>query len=153
MRRSYIIRGIRFLWLIMLRNRHVLGGVILLLVVALILVNLRPAAAQALTLTTGVDAGSGSVAPNCPVGCVEAFGASITVTATPSPGWQFSSWSTQTNVKCSANPCTFTMPASNVVLHATFAQVVPEYPLGLPVLAMLMILSYAVIKRRHVPQN
>ena len=76
------------------------------------------------TLITGVDAGSGSVGPNCPSpgGCSEAVGSSVKVTATASSGWQFSSWSTQTGVSCSSNPCTFSMPNNAVTLGATFTQ-------------------------------
>jgi hypothetical protein len=77
------------------------------------------------TLITGVDAGSGSVGPNCPSpsGCSEVVGSSVTVTASPSSGWQFSSWSTQNGVSCSSNPCTFNMPNNAVTLRATFIQV------------------------------
>jgi hypothetical protein len=103
------------------------------------------------TLITGVDAGSGSVNPNCPspAGCSEAVGSSITVTATPSSGWQFSTWSTQMGISCSTNPCTFSMPNNAVTLKATFTPIpIPEYPLGLPLLAIFMVLAYAVIKRR-----
>jgi hypothetical protein len=74
------------------------------------------------TLITGVDAGSGSVLPNCPSGCSEAVGPSITVQANPSSGWQFSGWSTQTGISCSTNPCTFSMPSNAVTLKATFTQ-------------------------------
>lgn len=74
------------------------------------------------TLITGVDSGSGSVSPNCPSpsGCSEAVGSSVVVTATPSSGWQFSSWSTQTGISCSSNPCTFSMPNNDVTLKTTF---------------------------------
>jgi hypothetical protein len=71
-------------------------------------------------LTTGVDSGSGSATPNCPSGCTETVGSSQTVTATPSSGWQFLSWSTQTGISCSSNPCTFNMPNNAVTLKATF---------------------------------
>jgi hypothetical protein len=81
------------------------------------------------TLTTGVDSGSGSVkanGSNCPSGCSEASGSSVTVNAKASSGWQFSSWSTQTGISCTlglnppANPCTFSMPGNAVTLKATF---------------------------------
>ncbi len=74
-------------------------------------------------LITGVDAGQGSVGPSCPspIGCSEAVGSSLTVTATPSAGWQFSSWSTQIGQPCSAALCTFNMPNNAVTLKATFA--------------------------------
>ena len=54
------------------------------------------------SLVTGVDAGSGSVGPNCPSpsGCVEVVGSSVAVTASPSSSWQFSGWSTQNGVSC-----------------------------------------------------
>jgi hypothetical protein len=76
------------------------------------------------TLVTGVDAGSGSVSPNCPSpsGCSETVDSSVTVTATASSGWQFSGWSTQTGISCSNNPCTFGMPNNAVTLEATFTQ-------------------------------
>jgi len=75
-------------------------------------------------LITVVDAGSGTLSPNCPSasGCGEAIGSSVTVTATASSGWQFSSWSTQTGISCSNNPCTFSMPNNAVTLKATFTQ-------------------------------
>ena len=78
------------------------------------------------TLTTGVDSGSGSVSPNCPSGCSETVGSQVQVTATPSSGWQFSSWSTQNGISCSSDPCTFTMPNSAVTLGATFTQIPPS---------------------------
>jgi kumamolisin len=74
-------------------------------------------------LTTGVDSGQGSVSPSCTGGCGETIGSSQTVTATPSSGWQFSSWSTQTGVSCSTNSCTFTMPSVEVMLGATFTPI------------------------------
>lgn len=86
------------------------------------------------TLTTGVSSGSGSVSPNCPSGCSEAVGSSVTVTATPSSGWQFSTWSTQTGISCSANPCKFSMPNNAVTLKATF----------IPKLVTLTV-SYAIV--------
>ena len=75
------------------------------------------------TLVTEVDAGSGSVSPNCAGSCSETVGSSVTVTATPSSGWQFSSWSTQAGISCFSNPCAFTMPNNAVTLGATFSQV------------------------------
>jgi hypothetical protein len=114
------------LWVGVLRNGRILSGFFLLLAVTLILVNLKLAWAppQPVTLITRVDAGSGSVTPNCPGpgGCPIGMGSSETVTATPSSGWQFSSWSTQTGLppnSCSTNPCTFTM-AGPITLGATF---------------------------------
>jgi hypothetical protein len=74
------------------------------------------------TLLTGVDSGSGSVFPNCVGGCSEVMGSQIQATATPSSGWQFSSWSTQIGISCSSNPCTFNMPNNAVTLRATFTQ-------------------------------
>ena len=78
------------------------------------------------TLITGVDVGSGSVGSNCPSGCSEAVGSSITVQANPSSGWQFSNWSTQSGISCSSNPCTFNMPNQQVTLKATFTQNPPS---------------------------
>ena len=76
-------------------------------------------------LTTGVDAGQGTVSPSCPVGCGEPVGSMVSVTATPSSGWQFSSWSV-TGSSCSggssSDPCTFTMPNNAVTVSATFIQ-------------------------------
>ena len=80
------------------------------------------------TLTTSVASGSGSVSPSCPSGCSETVGSSISVTATPSSGWTFSSWSV-TGASCSGgstgNPCQFTMPSSAVAVSATFTS--PTY--------------------------
>ena len=86
------------------------------------------------TLTTGVNSGSGSVSPNCPSGCSEAVGSSISITANPNSGWQFSGWSTQVGVSCSSNPCTFTMPNNGVTVLATF---VPQQA--------TMSVSYAIV--------
>lgn len=74
-------------------------------------------------LTTSVASGSGSVSPSCPSGCSEMVGSAVSVTATPSSGWQFLSWSTQTGVSCSVNPCTFSMPNNAVTLEATFTPI------------------------------
>ena len=73
------------------------------------------------TLFTAVDSGIGSVSPNCPGGCSETVGSSITVTATAGSGWQFSSWSTQNGQSCSSNPCVFSMPNNQVTLEAAFS--------------------------------
>jgi len=107
-------------------------------------------------LVTGVASGSGSVSPNCPL-CLEPAHVSVTVKATPSSGWQFSSWSTQTGISCillaqggNTNPCgqlkdlpksfNFDMPGNDVKLEATFIPVItvsytihgggtpPQYP-------------------------
>jgi hypothetical protein len=105
---------------------------------------------------TGVDAGSGSVDPNCPAptGCSETPGVTVTVTATPSSGWQFSSWSTQTGASCiggpTVNPCVFAMPANNVVLGATFIQfpAVHATPVGgvmLPSVGLTVLLPWALL--------
>ena len=147
----------------MLRISRILGGVLLLLTVTLILVNLQPASAAALTLTliTQVDAGSGTVSPACPAptGCNEAanIGTTVSITATPNSGFQFSSWSTQTGASClggpTVNPCQVQIPVGTNfagTIGATFTPIppVPEYPIGLPLLAIFMVLAYAVIKRR-----
>jgi uncharacterized repeat protein (TIGR02543 family) len=81
---------------------------------------------NAQSLFTGVDSGQGTISPNCPSGCSEAVGSSITVQANPSSGWQFSNWSTQSGVSCSSNPCTFNMPNQQVTLKATFTQNPPS---------------------------
>jgi len=79
------------------------------------------------TLTAKVVAGSGSVSPNCPSWCSEEAGSSISVAATPSTNWQFSSWSI-TGASCSggssSNPCTFTMPDNPVTVGATFVALI-----------------------------
>ena len=77
------------------------------------------------TLTTNVASGSGSVSPNCPSGCAEVFGDAISVSATPSGGWVFSSW-TITGASCSKGvtsaPCSFTMPDNSVTVGASFVE-------------------------------
>jgi hypothetical protein len=77
------------------------------------------------TLTTSVASGPGSVLPSCPSGCSEGVGSSISVSATPSANWQFSSWSTS-GASCSAgslsNPCAFTMPNNPVTISVRFTQ-------------------------------
>jgi hypothetical protein len=127
-----------------LRSGRILSGFFLLLAVTLILVNLKPAWAPVMTgkLITGVDAGSGSVTPNCPGpgGCLIVVPqAKETVTATPSSGWQFSSWSTQTGLPsntCSTNPCTFNM-IGPVTLGATFTAAVGGQVFPINVAAVL----------------
>jgi len=80
------------------------------------------------TLITGVSSGSGTVNPNCagPTGCPEDVGSPISVTAAPSSGSSFSSW-TVSGASCSggsaSNPCTFTMPNNAVTVSATFTTV------------------------------
>jgi hypothetical protein len=153
--------------LFVLRRNHALGGILVLLVLTLILVNLKPAQAQTGTVIYSVDAGSGSVHDQTPGGtCLAPSGCTydtlilLTVTATPSSGWQFSSWSTVSGgVSCTSgptvNPCQFITPSTaefTVTIEATFTQTpappIPEYPLGLPLLAILALLAYGVIRRR-----
>ena len=77
------------------------------------------------TLTTNIAFGSGSISPNCLGGCSETVGSSVSVTATPSAGWQFSTWTvigTSCSGSSSSNPCTFTMPSNSVTTSATFTQ-------------------------------
>ena len=77
------------------------------------------------TLITSVHSGSGAVTPTCPApnGCVEDVGSSISLTAAPSSGSAFSTW-TVSGASCtggaSSNPCTFKMPNSRVTASATF---------------------------------
>lgn len=75
------------------------------------------------TLTTNVTSGLGSVSPNCSSGCSEAVSSSISLSAIPSPGYAFSSWSV-TGASCSgglsSNPCTFSMPNNAVTGSVTF---------------------------------
>ena len=77
------------------------------------------------TLIAGVDSGQGSISPSCPGGCSEAAGSPQTITATPSTGWQFSSWSIN-GASCSggssSNPCQFNMPDNAVTITAIFTQ-------------------------------
>ena len=70
-------------------------------------------------LVVGVDSGQGSVSAS---GGSFTVGSSVTVTASPDSGWQFSGWTTQTGISCSSNPCTFNMPNNPVILRATFVQ-------------------------------
>ncbi len=119
---------------------------------------LRPAYAFTTnTLYTTVVSGSGTVSPNCPfvTPCTETVGSPITITATPASGYTFSSWTLVVG-SCSggptSNPCILTMPGPGpeVLVSATFtpAAPIPEYPLGLPILAIFMMLAYGVIRRR-----
>ena len=152
--------------LVGLRNNHVLGVFLVLLVLTLVLVGLKPTQAQFDTLITQVDAGSGSVSPNCLSGCSETGGDTITVTAIPSGGWQFSSWSLGGTVvvPCivvTSNSCYIVMPALGgftIIIGATFTQLpttttttaapIPEYPYGLPLLAILLVIGYGLVRRR-----
>jgi hypothetical protein len=151
---------------VVLRTTPILGGFVLLLALTLIRVNLQPATAQSdLILITRVDAGSGSVSPNCPAptGCDESanFGNTVTITATPSSGFQFSSWSPQTEASCiggpTVNPCQVQMPLGDIITHtitigATFVQVVfpavHPTPVGgamLPTVGFTVLLPWAVL--------
>ena len=156
--------GVSHLLVVVLRTTHILGGVILLLALTLILVNLQPALGLGNDhLITQVDAGSGSVDPNCPAptGCSETPGVTVTVTATPSSGWQFSSWSTQTGASCiggpTVNPCQVVMPQYvmgvgyvTVTIGATFIQfpAVHQTPVGgvmLPSVGLSVLLPWAIV--------
>ncbi len=133
---AYVLytNGVSHLLVVVLQTTRILGGFVLLLALTLILVNLQPGSGQVVAvLITQVDAGSGSVSPNCPspAGCPENPGVTVTVTATPSPGWQFSSWSTQTGASCiggpTVNPCQIQMPLLGrviITIGATFTQVI-----------------------------
>jgi len=148
----------------------VLGVFLVLLVLTLLLAGLKPANAQIEdTLITLVDAGSGSVSPNCPSpsGCTETGGDTVMVTAIPSGGWQFSSWSLGGTVVvpciggATSNPCNLVMPdlgESTIIVGATFTQLptsttttaptIPEYPYGLTLLTILLVIGYGVVRRR-----
>ena len=72
----------------------------------------------------GVGAGSIAVASGASVG----EGSQVTLTATPSTGYRFSSWSVSgtgsTLSSTSTNPTTFTMGTANATVTATFEEVV-----------------------------
>jgi hypothetical protein len=137
---AYVLytEGVLHLLVVVLRTTRILGGFVFLLALTLILVNLQPASAQVplQILITSVDAGSGTVSPVCPApaGCNQNgnIGKVVTVTATPSSGWQFSSWSTQTGGSCiggpAVNPCQVQMPGRGIfftiTIEATFIQVI-----------------------------
>ena len=162
---AYVLytNGVSHLLVVVLQTTRILSGVILLLAVTLILVNLQPASAGTLSLSlvTGVDAGSGSVDPNClaPTGCGEAFniGKTVTVTATPASGWQFASWSTQTGASCiggpTVNPCLILIPVGTnlaATIGATFVQFPAAHatPVGgvmLPSVGSTVLLPWAVL--------
>lgn len=75
--------------------------------------------ARVYTISTSAPNGSIEVSP-----ATTAFaGETITITATPTTGYTFSSWSVTgaTPASTTANPTTFTMPASDVSVIATFA--------------------------------
>ncbi|MBK9577151.1 MAG: hypothetical protein IPO40_08760 [Fibrobacteres bacterium] len=78
-----------------------------------------------LTLST-VQNGTLSVSPVQPTDGY-ASGASVTVTAAPSTGFQFSGWS---GACTGTGPCVVTMDAAKTV-GATFSQVIPKYKLTL----------------------
>jgi hypothetical protein len=80
---------------------------------------------QSSTLTTALwysPANSGSVTPNCPNGCSELVGSSITVVAKANPGFQFYDWMVEGlgGAACPGSTCTFTMPSHAVTLIANF---------------------------------
>lgn len=83
--------------------------------------------APAATYTLGVQlTGDGSVSRNPNLGAYPE-GSVVTLTATPGPGWQFSSWSGDT--AGSANPINVTMN-SNKTVGATFTPI-PNYTLSI----------------------
>ncbi len=155
-----MLRGVLHLLVVVLRTTRILGGVVLLLALTIILVNLNSASAIPIdVLITRVDAGSGSVSPNCPApnGCVNGFSSLVTVTATPASGWQFSLWSTQTGTSCiggpTVNPCQVQMPVGfdpTVTIGATFIQFPAAHatPVGgvmLPSVGLTALLPWAVL--------
>jgi pectate lyase len=81
---------------------------------------------QTFTLTTSI-VGSGTISRN-PNAAAYASGTVVTLTATPSSGWQFSGWSG--NLSGSANPTTITMSANRSVT-ATFTQTGGSLDFGL----------------------
>jgi uncharacterized repeat protein (TIGR02543 family) len=88
-----------------------------------------PMPASAVTLTAvfqqiptysfTVSAGSGGTVSGTPSGSYPA-GTSISVTANPNSGYQFSSWSGSGYSCGTNNPCSFSMPANAVTLTANF---------------------------------
>ncbi len=76
------------------------------------------------TLTVNTQ-GSGSVSLN-PSGGIYAAGTIVELSATPAPGWQFSSWSG--NLNGTVNSASILM-SSNKNLTANFTQIVPQYTL------------------------
>jgi hypothetical protein len=137
-----------------LRSRHVIGGLLLLFVLTLILVNLKPAWALTVTPsspTAGVSftvSGTTSeqvagVAVYSGAGCVNAnlvystdqVGPAISVAVPGQPTGQYSA-------------IIIGDPSGCVNFTINSASPIPEYPLGVALLALLIIPAYTVIKRR-----
>jgi hypothetical protein len=74
-------------------------------------------------LFTEIASGSGSFSPSCSYGCRYHVGDIISITATPSLGYSFSSW-TLSGASCSggtsANPCQLVFPNHDVTVNANF---------------------------------
>lgn len=101
---------------------------------AVIRFSIEVSAPGAPTLTTSVWSGEGNISVNCPSGCSEGVGSSISIQAAPSANWQFSSWSVD-GVSCSggstSNPCTFAMPNNAVTILANFFQITSATPVAI----------------------
>jgi List-Bact-rpt repeat protein len=76
------------------------------------------------TLTT-TYMGQGTVSPSCPTSCQVFVGSTVSIAATPSPGWIISGYHVTNGVTCGAQPgftCTFTMPSFPVSFQVTFTE-------------------------------
>ena len=92
-----------------------------------LVLNLVPSGTSTYSLT--VSAGSGGTTSGTPSGSYAA-GTPISVTANPSSGYKFSSWSIS-GASCAggtaSSPCAFSMPSNAVSLTANFAVVTTTY--------------------------
>jgi hypothetical protein len=80
--------------------------------------------AQYQTLFTSYT-GYGQLSPACPTGCQAAVGSSVSIVATPAPGWVVSGYSLTSGISCSSQPgyiCSFTMPNFPVTFVVAFAE-------------------------------
>ncbi len=76
------------------------------------------------TLTTTYT-GQGAVSPSCSSGCQVLAGSTVSITATPSPGWTVSGYHITNGVTCGPQAgfiCTFTMPNIPVSFQVTFTE-------------------------------
>jgi hypothetical protein len=145
---------------VLVRGRGLALGLFVILGLTLILVNVRPAWALTITptsptagvpftITQGIVAGppvlyilSGFLAPSC-VGTV-VYGpitmgdGHATVTVPGLPAGQYSTYITYDSSGC----------VEFTVMPAATPPPIPEYPLGLAVLVIFMIIGYSLIRRR-----
>ena len=76
------------------------------------------------TLSTSF-VGQGALSPSCPSGCQIAVGSTVSIVATPAPGWAVSGYTLTNGLSCGSQTgyaCTFQMPGFPVNFQVTFTE-------------------------------